>query len=158
MSKGGMAAEEDCAVHSVPGLEIRLWASVLLSARDEGLRARPHGCCASHRCFGSPRPALLWQPRAPCRCWMLLPARQPRAQRAGWARAGIACPRDGERWPSWQQCRMSAPCRCVKPPKDLYIWQWLCRAWLWHELPWPWPELGSCPLSVLPLDTGEQTL
>lgn len=26
-----------------------------------------------------------------------------------------------------------------------------------HELPWPCPVLGSCPLSVLTLDTGGQT-
>lgn len=50
-------------------------------------------------------------------------------------------------------------CRCVKPPADLHIWQRLCSVAVapGHELPWPWPVLGSCPLSVLILDSGEQT-
>lgn len=59
------------------------------------------------------------------------------------------------------QRRARGSCRCVKAScrfAHLAVAVQSVAVAPGHELPWPCPVLGSCPLSVLTLDTGEQTV
>lgn len=115
MSKGGMAAEEDCAVRSVPGLEITLWALVLLSARDGGLRARPMAAVPPTGALADPGPCCCGSPGLPAGAECCCQRGSPWAQRAGWARAGTACPRRRRALAKLAAAAMSAPCPRLVP-------------------------------------------
>lgn len=58
------------------------------------------------------------------------------------------------------QLRARGSCRCVKASCRLAHLAMAVQSVAvapGHELPWPGPALGSCLLSVLTLDAGEQT-